>query len=424
MFKKLALILAIALIPTLGTPQKRSESDVKIKKVERKKRGEKKTDNLKTRMASSVAIRKIDALLTEGLKTDEKIKTDLANQQLTIQKNKTLMVAKKALTAPCLKRGNDYPTLICHMELGNPAQDFAYLRGTVDKDDFWLETSSPSGAEFECEDSKAGTFFLSTLCPDQTKFVVDGIEGDDHIQVGVDFENITLTILGGPGNDVLIGGIRGEIFEGGEGEDKILSAGGNDFASGGEGPDCIDTGFADESQAFGDIAQGDGGEDKMTGEFSWLFGGDGGDTIVKETLEPGGYLRSYLFIASGDADNDTIEGGLGEEWLSGGGGEDYIDTGDDFFFGDPIYYDCYPGSNANQELCALRPRTDYVDGGEGTDEIKADRFNAFPEGANIGTDEVSNPLQEVYDQNVYDCIYGGEGIWFAYCYSHVVNCSP
>lgn len=420
MFKKLAFLLAIVLIPTLGISQKRPEPEVKIKKMERKKRGEKKTDSLMTRMASSVALRKIDILLTEGLKTGEKIKTDLANQQRTIQKMGTLLIAKKTLTAPCLKRGNDYPTLVCHVESNVPAQDFAYLRGTVDADDFRLETSSPGGAEFECKGSKEGTFFLSTLCPGQTKFVIDGIDGEDRIQVGGDFGSIALTILGGPGNDVLIGGLRGEKFEGGDDEDRILAGGGNDFASGGEGEDCIDTGFADEAQVIGDIANGDAGNDQMVGEFSWLFGGGGADTIVKQTLEPGGYLRDYVFFASGEEDNDTIEGSIGGEFFAGGEGQDYINTGEDFYFGDPIYYDCYPGSNANQELCALRPRTDFVNGGTEVDEIKADRFNMF----NVGTDDVADSPAEVYDQNVVDCTYGAEGIWLEYCYPHVVNCSP
>lgn len=408
MFRKLALILAITLIPTLGISQK--------------KRGEKRA----TPSMAAVAKSRIDALQTEGLKVGTKIKDELANQQLSIQKKRMTLTAKKTLTAPCLKRGNDYPTLVCHVESNVPAQDFAYLRGTVDADDFRLETSSPGGAEFECKDSKEGTFFLSTLCPGQTKFVIDGIDGEDRIQVGGDFGSIALTILGGAGNDVLIGGLRGEKFEGGDNDDRILAGGGNDFASGGEGEDCIDTGFADEAQEAGDIANGDAGNDQMVGEFSWLFGGGGADTIVKQTLEPGGYLRDHVFFASGEGGNDMIEGGIGGEFIAGGEGVDVIDTGDDYQFGDIEMYSCYPGSpNYNTEVCALRPRTDFVNGGGEVDQIFADLFKGTYAGTSVGIDDVADSAPgEVYDQNVYDCWYGAEYILLDYCSSPIVNCSP
>jgi Ca2+-binding RTX toxin-like protein len=113
-------------------------------------------------------------------------------------------------------------------------------------------------------------------------------EGDD---IGIDVEGV----LGGFGNDVLVGQdtIVSNLFEGGPGSDSIQGAAGNDTLNGGMGPDEID------GQAGADSADGQAGNDTV----------DGG---------------AAADVVKGDAGFDLLEGGAGPDTVSGGDGADQL----------------------------------------------------------------------------------------------------
>lgn len=118
------------------------------------------------------------------------------------------------------------------------------------------------------------------------------------------------TLIGGSGNDTLLGGT---------GADSIIGGGGNDVLRGGLGNDSILGGNGD------DIILGDAGDDSLSGSNSLTSNNataDGNDTIL------GGAGKDRLFggvgddVLSGEADNDTLSGDDGTDQLFGGAGSD------------------------------------------------------------------------------------------------------
>ena len=123
---------------------------------------------------------------------------------------------------------------------------------------------------------------------------VDGTE----IRIG----DITSFIVGGSGDDVLIGTNGNDFVYGGAGNDNLYTLAGNDIGLGGTGDDLVSGG------ADNDIVVGGLGDDR-------LIGGSGNDAVT------------------GDAGNDSLYGSQGNDVLSGGRGNDLMvgGAGDDTF---------------------------------------------------------------------------------------------
>src|SRR6266545_973110 len=169
-------------------------------------------------------------------------------------------------------------------------------------------------------------------------------DGDDNIVVQKG-TRVTLTLLGGRGDDNL---------HGGDGDDTILGLDGKDMVSGGGGNDRISLGASrDPRQGEGDVverAMGGDGDDVIAGSLGrdaalgdggndLVFGGEGDDT---------GAGNDYLEGATG---RDDLDGGLGNDILSGGRDDDTIHGGDG---NDAVY------TGAGR---------DHVEGGAGTDKV-------------------------------------------------------
>jgi hypothetical protein len=137
--------------------------------------------------------------------------------------------------------------------------------------------------------------------------------GDDTIAVRPD-AHVHLTVLGGSGNDRIIGGAGDETLLGLDGLDQISGGGGNDRITGGAGRDYINGATGDDILDGGlgdDTVYGLDGADRITGGEGqdYLEGGTGGDTI------------------SGGAGNDILSGGRGDDSLAGGAGNDVLYAG-------------------------------------------------------------------------------------------------
>ena len=72
------------------------------------------------------------------------------------------------------------------------------------------------------------------------RLTVKALGGDDVVDAsGVAAGSIQLTLDGGPGDDILIGGDGNDILTGGPGDDVLIGGPGNDTLDGGGGGDVV-----------------------------------------------------------------------------------------------------------------------------------------------------------------------------------------
>ncbi|MFM6829070.1 MAG: cadherin domain-containing protein [Novosphingobium sp.] len=119
----------------------------------------------------------------------------------------------------------------------------------------------------------------------------------NEIRIG----DITSFIVGGDGNDVLVGTSGNDFVYGGAGNDKLLLLAGDDVGNGGTGNDMV---------------VGDDGRDLIIGGLGSdeLVGGKGSDSITGDAGADDIY---------GGADRDILSGGRGDgDVIVGGGGDD------------------------------------------------------------------------------------------------------
>lgn len=231
---------------------------------------------------------------------------------------------------------------------------------------FTLGASSVSGANFTFSNAEVAT--------------INGGDGPNRIR-NAGFTGYTFlvggggndTLIGGPGinriygdggNDSLQGGPLDDELYGGEGSDTLKGGTGDDRLWGGEGSDNLD------GQAGIDTIRGEGGGDRITDllEQSLIYGGLGNDTI---TCGPGNDL---IF---GEEGSDNITAGDGNNTIDGSDGNDILRGGKNSNF-------FYPGKG-----------NDQLFGGEGTDslfETRDTNFTLTKTSLKIGgeTDTLSN----------------------------------
>ena len=275
---------------------------------------------------------------------------------------------------------------------------------------------------------------------------IQGLGGDDVIDasaLGVDGPQITLD--GGDGADILLGGPGNDTLRGAAGDDVLLGGGGTDVLDGGTGDNVVIPGAAFAAQAvvanssngvlsvFGDAADnnvvvnrdaagrilvnggavagnptvantalievfGGGGNDTITlneanGALpaAALFGGAGNDMLT------GGSGGDQLFGQSG---NDILLGKGGNDLLFGGDGNDVLTggTGDDQMFGqagnDRMIWN--PGEGTDLMEGGAGEDTAEVNGGNGAEvftitangtRVRFDRVSPAPFSLDIGTTE-------------------------------------
>lgn len=152
-----------------------------------------------------------------------------------------------------------------------------------------------------------------------------GSDGDDTLKGGTGLD----TIRGGVGNDSIEGGSDGDSLFGGDNDDTILGDDGPDFIDGGEGSDSLLGGEGNDTivgQGGGDVIRGEGGQDSLDGgaDSDTVDGGSENDTVL------GGDGADSLLGGDGDdsvdggADNDTLAGGAGTDNIIGGTGDDEV----------------------------------------------------------------------------------------------------
>jgi len=114
--------------------------------------------------------------------------------------------------------------------------------------------------------------------------------------------DFTSFVIGGSGNDVLIGTLNNDFVWGGDGQDKLFLLAGDDIGNGGTGDDQV------EGDSGKDVIVGGLGTDILAGATGTdAISGDAGDDDIH-----------------GGADNDIVSGGRGNDLIAGGAGDDVI----------------------------------------------------------------------------------------------------
>lgn len=216
-----------------------------------------------------------------------------------------------------------------------------------------------------------------------TGLVFNLTPGQDRVDY--DYNDPTLltvprTIHGGDGDDLFKGIHGADTIDGGAGSDLISGLGGVDTLIGGSGDDRLAPGCTEDGvELIGGICTGDGadtvdggpGIDQLSywnhsDPVSVTLGaggvqttgngaaGDGDRVAGIENVE--GTREAENTIVGNEADNEIL-GSTFVDRLSGGGGDDLIESGTDYDNA-PLYFDA----------------NDIVDGGPGVDEVRYERL--------------------------------------------------
>jgi Ca2+-binding RTX toxin-like protein len=225
---------------------------------------------------------------------------------------------------------------------------------------------------------------------------LDGVANDgqldEHDNVKPDVENV----VGGRGNDAIVGSEASNRLDGrggndsiggGAGNDQLLGAGGNDLLNGGAGNDRLDGGEGTDA-----LNGSDGNDGLVGGPGADVFNGGGGIDLANYEGRPDNLVitldgipndgfqgsaerpaehdnvRGDVENVAGGRGNDRITGnglanalfgGLGNDTLYGGGGNDTLTGGPG---NDKLY-----GQDGNDTLLGRDEFADLLDGGGGED---------------------------------------------------------
>ena len=174
---------------------------------------------------------------------------------------------------------------------------------------------------------------------------VIGGDGNDFL-IGNALDNI---LYGQRGTDILGGGAGNDVLAGGSGNDMLYGDGGNDTLYGETGNDRLVGGSGNDvlyGQSGIDEIYGEAGDDTLIGgtEVDYLYGQSGIDRLFGEQGSDaifGGADTDFLYgqdggdYLYGEAGSDRIEGGSGADSITGGQGNDHLfggSEGDYFYF--------------------------------------------------------------------------------------------
>lgn len=156
-----------------------------------------------------------------------------------------------------------------------------------------------------------------------------GEDGDDTIIGGAATD---ATLDGGAGDDSIVGGTRRDFIFAGDGDDTVVAGAGDDFIEAGEGDNLVDGGAGSDRISLlsgNDTVLGGTGNDTIDGGQgdNFLDGGTGNDTLVAldgaDTMIGG---TGNDDLDSGDG-NNSLDGGTGNNRLSSGLGDDVLQAG-------------------------------------------------------------------------------------------------
>ena len=194
---------------------------------------------------------------------------------------------------------------------------------------------------------------------------VDG-ELQDLSYTSVEGTDISNTLIGTAGNDLINGHDGNDIVNGGAGDDEIYGGAGRDVITDGEGWNHIDAGDGNDA-----VKSGSGNDEVQAGAGDdFVFSGSGDDTVF------GGSGKDILLLGEG---NDIVFGGSGNDRITGEAGDDIID-----------------GEGGNDTAVYSGLYADY------TIEELEDTFKVTATDSDEGADTLKNIERIIFADGVYD----------------------
>ena len=211
------------------------------------------------------------------------------------------------------------------------------------------------GGTYDFADVSLTTSLIGYRVADDGSLDVQAAEGSD-IYLDGKFSDLDMDLgalgyaaaFGFDGADVIISGQATDVLlDGGNGDDTLTGGAGDDWLMGGAGADTLSGGagndvlFIDtDDLTAGDVQGDDGfdiafveGTDAVTIDLAArgleaVFASDGADSLTSSTAAG---VNAYLDGGDGD---DALTGGAGDDWLIGGAGADTLSggAGDDVLF--------------------------------------------------------------------------------------------
>jgi Ca2+-binding RTX toxin-like protein len=211
------------------------------------------------------------------------------------------------------------------------------VQGTVNGDYVVVSPAGPNSLKVAIN----GVIFGGFIIPAGGTVIINGVEGDDTLQIVNTTQSATID--GGPGQDTISGSLGNDRLIGGLGDDQINASEGDNLLYGDVvGQEALNVGGNDVLSSLGgnDVAYGGGGNDQISlgAGNDYAFGGFGNDTLqgfAGNDRLYGGAGNDILSgndgddLLAGNAGNDQLTGGAGRDVLIGGTGADTVNGGAD-----------------------------------------------------------------------------------------------
>lgn len=241
-----------------------------------------------------------------------------------------------------------------------------------------------------------------------------------------------MTILGGAGNDSISSDVGNDILFGETGDDFLSGGTGIDVLIGGDGNDSLDNSFMQGEPTSIDALYGGLGNDSFgidhASDIVFENAGEGTDTALVRIQDGGWYAfdqieniwaaagNNRLTFLVGNAQDNDIRGGGGNELLLGGGGVDSIDGNDgaDVIYGEDGNDSLIGGAGIDYLFGGVG--RDTLSGGAGADALYGEAGDDFLDGGfgDFATDilvggDGNDRLGGASGLGDYDLLYGGAG---------------
>jgi Ca2+-binding RTX toxin-like protein len=256
----------------------------------------------------------------------------------------------------------------------------------IDEDGWGVSLSAGSGCV------SGGATIVNCATAGVTSVVVDAGDLNDSVDTNI---STSVTLLGGDGNDGLVGGSGSDTIDGGVGDDGFSGRMGGDTFVGGAGSDFVSYSTRTNPVIVdldGVADDGESGENDNVGtDVESLVGGSGNDTLV------GNSSANSLYGYPG---NDTIGGGGGNDYLNGSSGDDTLngDSGDDLLGG-------YTGADAFNG----GPDTDAASYQGRSNAVIADIDGVADDGETGENDNVGTDVENITGGDAGDTLTGDGG---------------